>query len=459
MTAQTPHAEPERRVEASPEKRFFIGMLVKDIELIPAIVDLVDNSVDGALLLRPGGDFTGLWIRIATEADRFVIEDNCGGIPLDVARRYAFRFGRPSDFPTMEGSVGQFGVGMKRALFKLGKGFRIVSRTQTTRFVLQVDVDEWASQPGPDWSFQLDDVDESYQPASADDVGTLIEVAPLHASIADDLALTQVLASLRTDLQLRHQRALESGIDITLNGEHLVARPPVLLMSEAVKPIHVRRTFQANGGAAVDLDLFAGLVGPPEEEEFDEGEAEQFRLPGEAGWYLFCNNRLLLVADRTTLTGWGNGAAAYHPQYRRFRGFAYLWSQDSSLLPWNTTKTGVDQDSRVFRWVQSQMVTSLRGVLAVINRAKKERQEREPDDRPLVAALAAAPEVELEQIVLSDTMQIPARAAGAAPDVQRITYGVSRQEYDAAKEELGADTPAEVGRQTFRYFYDREVPS
>ncbi|MEX1070696.1 MAG: ATP-binding protein [Chloroflexota bacterium] len=434
-------------------------MLVKDIELIPAIVDLVDNSVDGALLLRPGGDFAGLWIRITTESNRFVIEDNCGGIPLDTARRYAFRFGRPTDFPPVEGSVGQFGVGMKRALFKLGRGFRIDSRTQTTRFVLRVDVDAWASEPGPDWSFLLDDVDESYQPAVADDVGTLVEVTPLHSSVADDLGLTQVLASLRTDLQLRHQHALESGIDITLNNEHLVARPPALLMSPAIKPIHVRRTFQANGGASVDLDLFAGLVGPPEEEEVDEGEAEQFRLPGEAGWYLFCNNRLLLVADRTALTGWGNGAAAYHPQYRRFRGYAYLWSQDSSLLPWNTTKTGVDRDSRVFRWVQGQMVTSLRGVLAVINRAKKERQEREPDDRPLVSALAAAPEVELEQLEASETMQIPPRAAGAAPDVQRIAYGIPRQEFDAAREELGADSPAEVGRQTFRYFYDREVPS
>ena len=33
---------------ASPAKRFFISMLIRDIELIPAIVDLVDNSVDAA---------------------------------------------------------------------------------------------------------------------------------------------------------------------------------------------------------------------------------------------------------------------------------------------------------------------------------------------------------------------------------------------------------------------------
>ena len=38
----------EAAADASPAKRFFIYMLIKDIELIPSVVDLVDNSVDAA---------------------------------------------------------------------------------------------------------------------------------------------------------------------------------------------------------------------------------------------------------------------------------------------------------------------------------------------------------------------------------------------------------------------------
>src|ERR1051326_5430154 len=110
-------------VDASPEKRFFIHMLVKDIELIPAVLDLVDNSVDGARGIRGDERFDDLWVRLNIGPERFAITDNCGGIDIGTARSYAFRFGRPWDAVGVPGSVGQFGVGMKRALFKLGRAF------------------------------------------------------------------------------------------------------------------------------------------------------------------------------------------------------------------------------------------------------------------------------------------------------------------------------------------------
>ena len=442
-----------RRVEASPEKRFFISMLVKDIELIPAVVDLVDNSVDGALGMRGEGDFDGLWVEIEANPERFSITDNCGGIPVDVARRYAFRFGRPADFKTIEGSVGQFGVGMKRALFKLGKIFRIQSRTKTSTFTMEVDVDSWAADTGPDWSFEFDEVDEN-APAGESEVGTRIDVVALHPSVAEDFGLTQIIGRLRADLQLRHQGALEKGLSVKVNGERLVARPPVLLASQVLKPIHRERVFETAGGE-VALELFAGLVGGRDDDP-DEGEGEQFRA-SEAGWYLFCNNRLLLVADRSSVTGWGMGAAAYHPQYRQFRGYAYLWADDSSLLPWNTTKTGVDQDSRVFRLVLAEMENALRAVQCIVNRAKKERQERADEERPLVKALQEAQELSLDLITPSNVMVVPPASTAPAPEVHRIAYSVSRSTFEEAKEVLGVDSGSEVGRQTFQYFYDREV--
>lgn len=442
------------RVEASPEKRFFISMLTKDIELIPAIIDLVDNSVDGATALRREESFAGLWIRLEASPSRFLIADNCGGISVDLARRYAFRFGRSDSFEGTQGSVGQFGVGMKRALFKLGREFRIESRTETTSFSMTVDVDQWSADPNPDWVFQFDEVHENLE--RQDDAGTTIEVTRLLDSVAEDFGLSQVIAGLRTDLQLRHQGALERGLTIELNSQQLMARQPVLLMSDAIKPVHFHRSFQQDGDT-ISLDLYAGVVNGHEDDEADEGDAERFRAPGEAGWYLFCNNRLLLVADRSALTGWGRRPAAYHPQYRRFRGYAYLWAQDSSLLPWNTTKTSVDQDSRVFRWVQSEMESALQNVVAVINRAKQERHDREPSDRPLVAALTAASEVRLRDIPESEKMVVPPPPKAARPDVVSISYKVQRTEYEEAKAELGASSASEVGRQTFSYFYDREV--
>ncbi len=128
-------------IDAHPTKELFISILVRDITIRDAIGDLLDNSVDGALRLRPDGNYDGLWVKIELDAknDRFIIEDNCGGIPVDVARNYAFRFGRPENAEANKHSVGVFGIGMKRALFRLGKVFYVESIAQNSSFNMEVE--------------------------------------------------------------------------------------------------------------------------------------------------------------------------------------------------------------------------------------------------------------------------------------------------------------------------------
>jgi hypothetical protein len=96
-------------IDASPTKQFFISVLIKDIELVRAIADLVDNCVDGARRIRGNGRFDDLFVRIELDQEQFRIIDNCGGISRELASRYAFRFGRPPDTPSVRHSVGQFG--------------------------------------------------------------------------------------------------------------------------------------------------------------------------------------------------------------------------------------------------------------------------------------------------------------------------------------------------------------
>lgn len=137
----------DRTVRAGATKELFIDFLTKDLTIEQAVVDLVDNCVDGAKRLRPHSNYDGLRVDLRLGAKSFMIEDNCGGIPVGIAREYAFRFGRPETLPTGPWSVGQFGVGMKRALFKLGGWFRIESMADDSRFVLEDTVERWA--PGP----------------------------------------------------------------------------------------------------------------------------------------------------------------------------------------------------------------------------------------------------------------------------------------------------------------------
>lgn len=94
--------------DASPTKKFFIANLTRDLSLEDAILDLIDNAIDGyvrthkvnvspALLRSPEAPLSGksnpVCIEITLTPDRFEIKDHCGGIGLERARKYAFRFG------------------------------------------------------------------------------------------------------------------------------------------------------------------------------------------------------------------------------------------------------------------------------------------------------------------------------------------------------------------------------
>ena len=120
-------------VNARPVKQFFVEMLTRDIALEDAILDLLDNCVDGILRgVDEANDneqpYKGHWAKITFGEKEFVIEDNCGGIPWSLHNQ-AFRMGRPPDSDNdREGSlltVGVYGIGMKRALFKLGRSATI----------------------------------------------------------------------------------------------------------------------------------------------------------------------------------------------------------------------------------------------------------------------------------------------------------------------------------------------
>src|SRR5579883_581359 len=88
---------------ASPTKAFFVRMLTRDIELPDAILDLLDNCIDGIVRAKGSGasekPYDGFRATITMAPDHFVIEDNCGGIPFAIARDYAFSMGRPPAAP------------------------------------------------------------------------------------------------------------------------------------------------------------------------------------------------------------------------------------------------------------------------------------------------------------------------------------------------------------------------
>ena len=304
-------------VSALPTKAFFVDMLTKDVSLPSAIMDLIDNCVDGALRLRGEGSLEGLSVSLTINDAEFVICDNCGGIPLDTARQYAFRFGRAEGAPSYDNSVGLFGVGMKRAMFKLGRRFEVYSESERDFFMVSVDVDAW--QKESDWKFPLD-TEEHSTAKPKETGGTKIRVWDLHEGVASQFAMSGFLSRLRTEISAKHQIYLERGLTIQVNRTLLIATSvKFAFLPQLLNPAHEELNY--NG---VTVNLFSGI-----------GEAGS-RARLDAGWYVYCNGRMVVKADQTELTGWGtlgtNRIPKYHHQFARFRGCVFFNSLQSSEL-------------------------------------------------------------------------------------------------------------------------------
>jgi DNA topoisomerase VI subunit B len=158
------------KAEANPTKAFFVRMITRDISLADCILDLIDNSVDAAWQLRGSKpnvysnttSLSAFHIEISASALKFNIRDNCGGITLDNAAKYAFTFGRDDEMEHEAYSIGVYGIGMKRAIFKLGSIIQIRStysvesrgKAKSESFRVPINVTKWLAAKA--WDFDLE---------------------------------------------------------------------------------------------------------------------------------------------------------------------------------------------------------------------------------------------------------------------------------------------------------------
>lgn len=434
----------DMRINAEPTKDLFISTLIKDLPLIRSIIDLVDNSVDGARRISQKNDYGGLFVGLNIRDDRFEITDNCGGISVDLARHYAFRFGRPPEMEPTPYSVGQFGVGMKRALFKIGNHFRVESLTETSRFVVDVDVPEWKEIK--DWKFEFAELDEDLE-VPKEEQGTSIIVTQLHVSVAEDFGRENFRTRLANELREAQLINLERGLSISVNGVPLQSTPMQLRFSKDIKPVNKELRFQDGDDREVQINIYAGV-----------GES----IPREAGWYIFCNGRLLLGPEQSDISGWGEGGEKavprYHNQFAMFRGYIFFESDAVDLLPWNTTKTGVDVDSRIYKAARSEMINVMRPIISFLNQLDSEKdKEGDAETAPLHTAVKNANLREISTVPSSDKFSFKKpKPEPPPPDYTTIQYRKLRSQVDNAKKVLKVRSNREVGELSFEYFYERE---
>lgn len=437
--------------DASATRAFFVDMLIRDIGVDGAILDLIDNSIDAAeAQASDDDDLDGFRVEVTIGRDEFTIHDNCGGIEIDIARNYAFRFGRASDYNPAS-RIGEFGIGMKRAVFRLGRSFEIDSSTDEARFVVDVDVEDWREQEG-DWTFPMDIED-----APSEEAGTTIVVRGLHDGVRELFSQANYPQEVAREVADRYSEPVSRGLQIIVNGEPADLRLHSLLSGYQIRAEHQQHELQADGHP-VQLRIVAG-IGPDR------------RPATESGWYVYCNGRLVIKADRTELTGWGtgdvgggSGTPAWHPQYRRFRGFVFFSSDHPGSLPWTTTKTEIDESSEIYRNAVVKMRSIIRHFANYTNELVLERRRFEESEsgtpRRIEEALVDTP---LRKVgdVPTGKFTVPQRdatpLAPAGPRTTSIQFQADASQVEELKEALDLSTNRQVGEEAFDRLYFEEI--
>lgn len=437
-------------ISAEPTKSFFVEMLVRDIPLEQAILDLVDNCVDGAKRLAAQDSpvpFETRKVEIEFNADRFWIWDNCGGFGIETARDYAFRFGRPAGAKATPHSIGQFGVGMKRALFKFGKNFLVRSATATEEWAVEVDVPKWEGDAG--WNFPWADFGNRESISTATP-GTEILVTNLRPEVAAKFATSNFYNAIIGLIQSKHRQFIAEGLEIRVNKKRIDATNLLLLLNDDLKPGVEFMTFFEDTPPEVAVKIIVGVGGS---------------LPREAGWYVICNGRVVLEADRRSVTGWGlmEEAASrivmpsFHNQFARFRGIVSFDCADSSRVPWNTTKTDVDQDSFVWRLTFERMMEMMRPVIDFLNELDKDIDENTRENSPLLDFVAKSPSKPTTTLTERATFSAPARGAVTkGPKFVKIQYSKLLEDVEFLQDQLNLKSGKAVGERTFDLVLSRQ---
>lgn len=388
---------------ASPTKQFFVSMLTRDIELRDAILDLLDNCVDG-ILRSSKPDFTsatpyaGFEAKIVMADDHFQIVDNCGGIPIDTAKKYAFAMGKPegasADRPPA--TVGMYGIGMKRAIFKLGTE-ALVESLNDTGFSVEFTA-EWMSTEG--WNdLPIRELPDGKLPTK----GTSITVMELNDEVKAAFSSNGWIDDFRKIVAQHYSIILSKGFSVFI-GKALEEALPI-----TPEPFLLLQTSEVSGGRitpyiykglmeGVDVEIYAGLYRELLTAEEADREEETRGTTDDAGWTVACNDRVVIWKDKTRLTGWGEANVPnYHGQFIAITGIVLLRSDDPSKLPLTTTKRGIDAASNVYSEAKDLMREATKSLTSFTNKWKKFPdkletiyQASEYVDLPKLRAIAAA---------------------------------------------------------------------
>jgi hypothetical protein len=434
--------------DASPEKRLFISLLTRDISLVDAVLDLIDNSINSAIIvsrehLAEPNDYISLLgkrtktdipsVAIVVDGRSFSIADSCGGISLQHAENNVFRFGREASegADSTDDRLSVYGIGLKRAIFKIGNSVEMTSSHRKIGFHMKLDVAEWEGTPQQKWSIPI----TAHHGRLNGQYGTEIKITELYPDIRRRISDGTFYADLVRRIGRSYSYFLQRVVKVSVNGK--VVEPLDVEFGENT----ASQAFKLND---VSCAVIAGISIPK----------GRFHTAEVAGWYIFCNGRAVAFADKTGLTGWGTFLPNFQPKHRPFIGLVFFTSEQPEKLPWTTTKSSINQESAVWQHALRVMGAVGKQITSYLDaRYSDDGTEITTDE---LATVAGKPESAL-RAVSTGTRTFSYKKA--KKDTTSVQFAVKIAQINEIRNYLGRRSMSngEVGRHTFDYFLDNVV--
>lgn len=449
----TANADGTINADAEPHKSFFIDTLTKDISLESCILDLIDNSIDSIITKakfdpikeledKNRNKLDSFKINITLNKNEFKISDNAAGIPLELAQKSVFRIGSEPGKEDKIVGLSVYGIGLKRAIFKFGSKVKMDSTSEKGRWSLDWDIDKWRKDDH-NWKIPITETEKQ---SKADKDGTLLIITRLGKEVRAMFTEDSFTRGVLRKIESAYALFIHAGLKINVNNKTASLTLPNMRRDKSRNSsYHATAHFESGGTKVFIAAGFSGQLGAKEADIKKNG------------WYVFCNGRMVLQANKDEMTGWGSKIRAFHPSVSQFVGLVYFTSTKEEALPWKTTKDGIVFDSPIYQKALNEM-----GIIAdpIVKYLARRYKVKGNDELKVFSEIEAQSEsVSIIEIGTKESFFSPVEPVKSSAELeQSIKYTVSKKDFERAREACGNKkiSANKLGELTFHYYLDRE---
>lgn len=316
------------------DEKLLMELFTTDISAEECIYDLIDNSIDAAREEIQAGkyqpdnfglpsSYDGYELNLTITNETISISDNCKGVSKEEFQKSAFVIGHRK---TSDYGIGFYGIGLKRALLKLGNSYKVTSDDGSDKILFAADRASLSSRKEKTTADVLQtDGNHSFE----------IEITELSSEVKDVFSNKRWVEEIQKKIARRYAIFIGKGLKIKVGKTSIKGVVPSLRQRGPVAPVND----QIESVQGVDIRISTGMHSKYRMSyEAGYSLAKNKTLTAEFGWYVVCNDRIMIVGNKTQDIGLTSN---WHSEYGGFVGLVYFVAKDGSDLPWNTKKTEV----------------------------------------------------------------------------------------------------------------------